>query len=258
MAKKQHIDEFFKDWMHGKELPLDGSEWERLAKVIQPEKKKRRAFWWWLLGALLLLALALLVRTIFNENAKGVQPSTDQHNSLSENALITPTQPEAPVAQDDGARPEETPSLASQTPEPYLSEDHSESVSEFEGNEIQLGDGAVIAPSTGSDVTPGEVPVVEQGAPSPVSSETHNQEEHGMETWTLEPVGLNTLFYPSFPPELEPLDSAKQKPVSSGTKKGTSPDIFGPDLHWFPHPGELEHTASQITGWRLSGVPQQQ
>jgi len=60
--KKQHIDEFFKQNLKGSELPLDGSEWDRLSKDLH--KKKRRFFWWWILIPVVLAGAWFMLKPV--------------------------------------------------------------------------------------------------------------------------------------------------------------------------------------------------
>lgn len=65
MAKnKKHIDDLFKDNLQGSQLPLDGSEWNRLFDELHPKKKKRFAWWWFGIGFLLVSASGLLYYTL--------------------------------------------------------------------------------------------------------------------------------------------------------------------------------------------------
>ena len=62
--KKKHIDDLFKDNLQGSQLPLDGSEWDRLAGALHPKKKKRFAWWWIGVGILFLTAVGYFVATM--------------------------------------------------------------------------------------------------------------------------------------------------------------------------------------------------
>ncbi|MBO6515265.1 MAG: hypothetical protein JJ975_01770 [Bacteroidia bacterium] len=52
--KKRHIDDLFKGKLQQADLPLDGSEWDKLFSELHPEKKRRFAWWWFVLPALLI------------------------------------------------------------------------------------------------------------------------------------------------------------------------------------------------------------
>lgn len=74
MSKEnKHIDDIFKQ-LNGSELPLDGSEWARLEKELQP-KKKKRGLWFWLLGIAIIASgslLGLYLTGNLNFGTKGV------------------------------------------------------------------------------------------------------------------------------------------------------------------------------------------
>jgi hypothetical protein len=56
---KKHIDDLFKDNLQGSQMPLDGSEWNRLFDDLHPKKKRRFAWWWFAIGILLVSAISL-------------------------------------------------------------------------------------------------------------------------------------------------------------------------------------------------------
>ncbi|MFY0645074.1 MAG: hypothetical protein JXR19_11455 [Bacteroidia bacterium] len=93
--KKQHIDDFFKENLAHKDLPLDGTEWSRLEHALAP-KRKRRFMWWWLLLPLALFGLWALfnpssnqevdAETIVDRNEYN-KDNTNNHNA--DNSEIT-------------------------------------------------------------------------------------------------------------------------------------------------------------------------
>ncbi len=85
MAKnKKHIDDLFKDNLQGSQLPLDGSEWNRLFDELHPKKKKRFAWWWFGIGFLLVSALGLLYFTV-NPTSTVSQTLVENGAALEEN-----------------------------------------------------------------------------------------------------------------------------------------------------------------------------
>lgn len=78
--KKQHIDEFFKDRLDGQQLPLDGSEWDRIASELAEEKKRRGFFWWFLLIPAVLLGL--WIGGLFNGDGSTELPKDSTKESL--------------------------------------------------------------------------------------------------------------------------------------------------------------------------------
>ena len=77
--KKKHIDDLFKDNLQGSQLPLDGSEWAKLAGELHPEKKKRFVWLWFGIGILLLSASGLLY---YNMNSTSLANQTEVQNQV--------------------------------------------------------------------------------------------------------------------------------------------------------------------------------
>jgi hypothetical protein len=83
---KKHIDDLFKDNLQGSQLPLDGSEWDKLFNDLHPKKKKGFAWWWFTIGILVVSAAGLLYS---NFNSKSTAHNTpvvlqDAQKSLNE------------------------------------------------------------------------------------------------------------------------------------------------------------------------------
>ncbi len=79
--KKQHIDDFFKDRLDGQPLPLDGSEWDRIAGELYDEKKRRGFFWWLLLIPAVLLGL--WIGGVFNGDQDRKSPKEDISEAIN-------------------------------------------------------------------------------------------------------------------------------------------------------------------------------
>lgn len=85
MAKnKKHIDDLFKDNLQGSQLPLDGSEWNRLFDELHPKKKKRFAWWWFGIGFLLVSASGLLYYSL-NPTSTVSQTVVENGATIEEN-----------------------------------------------------------------------------------------------------------------------------------------------------------------------------
>lgn len=105
--KKQHIDDFFKEQMQGKELPLDGSEWTRLSEALGHEKKKRRGFFWWWFGGIMLIALVVSALFLSEDSANNklheaqAAPSAMDQNKPSNDSKVSATENEEQNVIDD-------------------------------------------------------------------------------------------------------------------------------------------------------------
>lgn len=84
MAKdKKHIDDLFKDQFKGGQLPLDGTEWDRLYADLHPGKKKRFAWWWWGLALAVVLGGAGLVYKLAQKEDVAVVENKDDSSTVS-------------------------------------------------------------------------------------------------------------------------------------------------------------------------------
>ena len=96
--KKKHIDDLFKDNLQGSQLPLDGSEWDRLAGELHPKKKKRFVWWWFGIGILLVSAAGLLY---YNLNSTSLANQTKVQNPVEDNTKGKENRLEENASQDD-------------------------------------------------------------------------------------------------------------------------------------------------------------
>ncbi len=84
MAKdKKHIDDLFKDQFNGGQLPLDGTEWDKLYAELHPGKKRRFAWWWWGLALAVVLGGTGLVYTLTQNDDVTVVAGNDNSNNNS-------------------------------------------------------------------------------------------------------------------------------------------------------------------------------
>lgn len=110
--KKQHIDDFFKDQLAGKELPLDGTEWSRLADALGHEDKKRRGFFWWWFGAgsilIALLALGYFFYPTDTSKAHNTDHGENDHTEIAENVKDRSNNSDQSISEDMDNRLGET------------------------------------------------------------------------------------------------------------------------------------------------------